>query len=103
MRYAGFGGLVLGATLAACGESDAVGAREALCTEPLSGVSRPGDGIDVRWAEMPVQIHLEETCRYFAARRGTCGSYQWMEFATGGLGDKTELYFDASGKLVAEK
>jgi hypothetical protein len=40
------------------------------------------------------------TCTYFAARRGTCGSYPWIQFETGGLGDSTLMYFDAAGRVV---
>ena len=40
------------------------------------------------------------SCSYFAARRGTCGSYQWIQFETGGLGDSTLMYFDSAGSVV---
>lgn len=53
------------------------------------------------WDELPKVVQLDaNTCRYFAATRGTCGSYVWIAYATGGAGDSTTQYFDASGNLV---
>jgi hypothetical protein len=53
------------------------------------------------WDGLPRTVRADAShCTYFAARRGTCGSYQWIQFDTGGAGDSTLMYFDAAGRVV---
>jgi hypothetical protein len=91
----------MAAMLGGCSSTNGLGPTatdtEALCEPNVTGT----DTASTVWDSLPKTFRPDtNTCSYFAARRGICGTYAWIQFETGGIGDSTLMYFDAAGSVV---